>query len=856
MNLSPHTVIVLAVLLPMLTAALAPWIQRFVGGTAGWALAIAPIAGFVGLWGLIDPVSHGEPVNVVFGWAPSWGIDLAFRVDGLSLTFSMTIAAIGALILIYTGSYLKGHAHQGRFFTFMLLFMGAMQGLVLADNVVGLYMFWELTSVTSFLLIGFDHSRQAARRAATQALVVTGMGGLALLGGGLIMHQLSGTWTLSEMPSFVGEGLYPLIVLLVLLAAFTKSAQVPFHFWLPNAMEAPTPVSAYLHSAAMVQGGVYLTMRLSPQLGGADIWNGTLMVFGGITLLWGAIAALRQTDMKQMLAQTTLASLGLLILLVGIGTEYAIMGAMLYFLAHAAYKAGLFLVVGAIDHETGTREITAVGGLRDKLTVTFIGAIMAGAGMLGLPPVLAFFAKEEMYIAGLSGDPGSLVALVVLVIGNALMGAIGLALIIRPFMGALLSTPKSPHEAPVAMLAGPILLGALALVAGLLPGEVGHLFVAPGASAITAHEVESHLSWGNVDVFSLAFLLSLLTWVLAGLTYWRLDATRSLLRRLDSQIGYSFDQAFDAVYFGLVNLAAAVTRTLHHGRLEVYLTVVFFMLALVVIGPLWLLGGIPRLPAFPDLRFYEWGVIAMAAIGLVTVVVAQTRLFAILALGVQGLAVAALYLLFGAPDLSFTQFMVEILSVVILALVMTRLQLESADPRPLEDFIRDGAIALMCGLSLTMLLFTVLDGTLDPRLGDFFNLYSVHEAHGHNIVNVILVDFRGLDTLGEICVVMTAGIAILALIRGARKVVVPGDPEPRGPKLFTDPGDVRDDMNVAAETADETNPVSAADAAVKPKPRQPSRSKAAATKASTAKAASEGDKPGPKPRRSRKAATT
>jgi multicomponent Na+:H+ antiporter subunit A len=328
-------------------------------------------------------------------------------------------------------------------------------------------------------------------------------------------------------------------------------------------------------------------------------------------------------------------------------------------------------------------------------------------------------------------------------------------------------------------------LGALGILLGFAPAVVGELAVAPATSAILGNEVETHLKLG-VDLLGVPFWLSVATWVLAVGIYLRFDMGRALLRRLGETVGWTFDKGFDSVYFGIVRLAGALTRLMHHGRLELYLFVVFALLALAAIGPLWLMGGLSLWPQRVDLAFYEWGVVMLAVAGVATVVAARSRLFAILALGVQGLAVAMLFLLVGAPDLGFTQFMVEILSVVILALVMTRLDLDATDPRPFEDWLRDGAVALLCGLSVTGLLWAVLDHPLDLGLSTFFNAHAAPVAHGRNVVNVILVDFRGLDTLGEIAVVMTAGISILALIRGAKRrksaageVEAPPAPGPR-----------------------------------------------------------------------------
>ena len=783
--------IALAAIGPFGAAALAPLVHRVTRPFSGWVLALVPAAIFLLLWSLIEPVATGGSVRAVIGWVPAHNLNLSFFVDGLSLTFALTISGIGTLIVLYSGAYLKGHPHLGRFMAFLLAFMGSMLGLVLADNMLALFMFWELTAVTSFLLIGFDHTRQAARRGAIQALVVTNIGGMALLVGVIIAQQLSGVWELSALrelgEAVRGHGLYGLVLALFLLAAFTKSAQFPFHFWLPNAMEAPTPVSAFLHSATMVQAGVYLLARMSPTLGGTQAWAITLICFGGVTLIWGGLGAMKQTDLKQMLAQTTIASLGLLVLLIGLGTPAAISAMVIYFVAHALYKAALFMSVGAIDHEAGTRDITALSGLADRMPLTFIAAALAGAAMIGLPPTLGFFAKEEMYLDLVGPQWQQIVVLAALVVGNAILAGIAALIVVKPFLGAAMPTPKVGHEAPVAMLTGPLVLGAAAIVAALLTDWFGRVVLAPTATAVLGAPVESHLTWVT-DFGSPALWLSVATWGLGILVYRQIAAIRTLLRRFEAALGWTADTVFDATMFGLIRFAAAVTRLLHHGRLELYLVTVFVMLALALMVPLWAMGGIDvLLPtaelgnwsaklAWPELQPYEWGVVALALAGLGAILAAPNRLVAILALGVQGTAVALIFLLFGAPDLAFTQFMVEILSVVILALVMTRLRLDERDHRQFEDLARDGVLALVCGAGVSLLLMVVLSGTLDTRLSDFFAATSVPIAHGANIVNVILVDYRGFDTLGEISVVMAAGIAIMVLLRSRSRTASPIPP--------------------------------------------------------------------------------
>ena len=765
----------LAAIAPFAAAAIAPFVHRLTQPFAGWILALVPACIFVFLLQLLPQIAGGHTVTGQIDWVPSYGLNLSFFVDGLSLTFALTISGIGAAIVLYTGAYLKGHEHLGRFFAFLLAFMGSMLGLVLADNMLALFLFWELTAITSFLLIGFDHTRMAARRGAIQALVITNMGGMALLVGVVLLQQIAGVWELSAVRGLGevarGHGLYGLVLALFVGAAFTKSAQFPFHFWLPNAMEAPTPVSAFLHSATMVQAGVYLLARMTPVLGETALWSGLLMSFGAVTLLWGALGALRQTDLKQMLAQTTIASLGLLVLLIGVGSEAAIVAMVIYFVAHALYKAALFMVVGAIDHATGTRELPALSGLADKMPVSFIAAALAALSMIGLPPALGFFAKEELYLGVFGGQWQQIVLLAVLLVGNALLAAVAGLICIKPFLGPQVGLPKPAHEAPIAMLVGPVVMGVLGVVLALLVDGFAQQILTPAASAISGQAVVSHLSW-HLDLTSPIIWLSVATWALAYVAYRGAVKIRVTLARLERALGWTADTVFDATMFGLIRFAGAVTRVLHNGRLELYLVVVFAALALALFVPLLAMGGLDPLWSsfrWPELRIYEWGVMALAVVGLLAILIADNRLTMILAVGVQGTALALLFLLFAAPDLAFTQFMVEVLSVVILGLVMTRLNLDERDKRPFEDWARDGALAIACGTGIALLLMVVVSGTLDTRLSDFFTATSVPLAHGHNIVNVILVDYRGFDTLGEISVVMTAGIAIMVLLAGRRK---------------------------------------------------------------------------------------
>ncbi|MEX0859362.1 MAG: hydrogen gas-evolving membrane-bound hydrogenase subunit E, partial [Cucumibacter sp.] len=518
----------------------------------------------------------------------------------------------------------------------------------------------------------------------------------------------------------------------------------------------------YLHSATMVKAGVYLLLRMNPVLGDTVQWQTILPAFGGLTLLTGAILALRQTDMKQMLAYTTVGTLGMLVMLIGVGSEAAIAAAILVLVAHAFYKGALFLIAGTIDRETGTYDITQVSGLFARMPVSGIAAILAAISMAGIPVSLGYFAKEEVY--SLLADPGwrEVPVVIVALVGNALMLVVGLAIAMKVFFGAQTQTPKAPHEGPLSMISGSLILGVASFGAGFVIHDFGRLFVVPSVTAVRDLLAGNHLETWHFAPLLLA--LSVVTWALGALAFWFLDDIRTQLRRLAGIWSWGPDHGFDQAMFGLIRSAGWITRMLHHGRLEIYFVLIFVALALVTLGPL-LAQGLPPMPGIPYLTFYEWGIMVIALMGLFAVVVGRTRLVAIVSLGVQGFAVAVIFILFGAPDLGFTQFMVETLTVVILTLVMTRLRLEHRDTRIFEDVVRDGALAIIAGAGVTVLLFAVLRNPLDTRLSEFFTETSVALAHGHNIVNVILVDYRALDTLGEITVVMTAGIAILALIR-------------------------------------------------------------------------------------------
>lgn len=754
--------------LPFVMALCAPVAIGRLGHRAAWLLALAPALAFLHFLSFLPEIAAGEVVTGGYVWVPSFNLSFSWFIDGLSLTFALLITGIGTLIVLYAGGYMKGHPQQGRFLAFLLLFMGAMLGVVVSDSLMMLFVYWELTSITSFLLIGFDHKREASRRAALQALVVTGGGGLALLAGLIFIWNISGTTQLSLLVHgndvLRQSPFYFATLLLVLGGAFTKSAQFPFHFWLPNAMEAPTPVSAYLHSATMVKAGVYLLMRLNPVLGDTAAWEILLPFFGGLTMLTGAFLAIRQTDLKLMLAYTTVSSLGLLVMLTGIGTEHAIEAAVLYLVAHSLFKGALFMVAGIIDHEAGTRDVTKLGGLRKAMPITFIAAMAAALSMAGLPPFLGFLAKEEIYYALAHANPRAILFTGIAIIGNALMLAIAFAVALKPFIGKPRKTPKQAHEGPVLLWLGPTVLAVVGLLAALFSGAFHALVSTPMATAIAG--APRPVTMSLIPHIGVPLGLSLLTVALGVVVYTNLARARGLMDRALISAGPGPDRAFDAVISGLVKLSFYVTRIIQPGRLEFYVTVTFAIIALVLLVPLFAYGELPAMPSWPtDMLLHEFTFIVIAIIGLIAVLTAASRLTAIVALGIQGFAVAVLFLLFGAPDLAFTQFMVETLSVVILTLVMTRLRLSPSDHRHRGQKLLDGTIALACGTGFALMLLKATERPFNTGLTEFFSAYSKIIAHGNNVVNVIIVDFRGTDTLGEIAVVMITALAVLALIR-------------------------------------------------------------------------------------------
>ncbi len=480
------------ILIGFLSAILAPFIHKYLPKISGVILSLVPISIFVYLFRMLPVIAQGEVIHLNYKWFSALNINLNFFVDGISLTFALLISGVGAIIVFYSSGYLHGHRKLGRFYGYLLFFMTSMLGVVLSDNILSLFIFWELTCISSYLLIGFNHEQERSRYAALQALLVTGGGGLALMAGLILLSYITGTYTLSEMLDMnsvvTGHYLYVPVLILILLGAFTKSAQFPFHFWLPNAMEAPTPVSAYLHSVTMVKAGVFLLARLNPILSGPEIWQTTLLTFGGITMLMGAAMAIGQNDLKKILAYTTVSALGIMVFLIGLGGKYAITGAVTFLVVHALYKGGLFLVAGAIDHETGTRDIRKLSGLAKYLPLITVGAVLAALSYSGIPPFFGFIAKELIYEATAHAPFIASILTGAAILTNMFLVATAIMVGIIPFFGKYTETPKHPHHSPFSLWIGPVLLGVLGLIFGVFPYIPSQYLIAPSVLLVFAAE--------------------------------------------------------------------------------------------------------------------------------------------------------------------------------------------------------------------------------------------------------------------------------------------------------------------------------------------------------------------------------
>ena len=760
----------LLVLIPFLGAVLPPLMIR--GGRDACALTtfLVTLTSLVLLLAHAPSVFRGEVPSYALPWIPGLGLSFSFFLDGLGLLFAALILGIGLLIIVYARFYLSRSDPMGRFYSYLLLFQGAMLGIVLADNILLLLVFWELTSLSSFLLIGYWRHLPEGRQGARMALVVTGGGGLAMIAGMLLLGEVAGSFELSDIlragDAIRASDLYLPALLLILLGAFTKSAQFPFHFWLPHAMAAPTPVSAYLHSATMVKAGIFLLARLWPALSGTEAWFLIVTMTGLATMVIAAWIALFKDDLKALLAFSTVSHLGLVTMLLGIGTPLAAVAGIFHIVNHATFKCALFMTAGIVDHETHTRDVRRLGGLIGLMPITGTAAVIAAASMAGLPPLNGFLSKEMMLEAAShtvwGGRPWLVPALATL--GALFSVAYSARYACHVFLGRRRHDyPHHPHDPPAGMWLPVAILVALVIAIGLFPGIVAGPIVALAAGATVGGPLpEYHLAlWHGLGLPLLLGALAIVGGLLLLAAFAPMRAAHDAVPRPEAK----------RIYEGLVEHAAAlsarVSGGLHDGSLQRYVAVI--TMAIVAVGFVGYFTG-PRAPGDRPLlatdvqSWVAWLLLVSAAASLF--VLHRQRLLALVLTSVIGLVVSMAFLYLSAPDLALTQISVEVVTTILLLLALNFLPKETPPETSRPRLVRDAALALAAGLGVAWIVWSVTTRDFET-ISAYHVAESLPQGGGANVVNVILVDFRGYDTFGEIIVLGIAGLIVFALLDGA-----------------------------------------------------------------------------------------
>ncbi|MBU1370637.1 MAG: DUF4040 domain-containing protein [Bacteroidetes bacterium] len=755
-----------AILLLFLLAAVAPFINASFPRISGWILSLPPIGIFLWLLSLVQGVSQGEIHAFAIEWLPALGINLMFRLDGLSLLFALLVTGIGGLIMIYAGYYMRSYQKTNRFFGYLVFFMASMLGLVAANDWISLFMFWELTSLSSFLLIGFKHEKEAARKAALQALLITGLGGLALLAGLILMslpyQSFAFDAVFSNPDLFTQSPLFIPATVLLLIGAFTKSAIFPFHFWLPGAMQAPSPVSAYLHSATMVKAGIYLIARLHPVMEDQAFWTYSLSLFGAFTMFVGAWFAVSQQDIKKILAYTTVSALGTLVLLIGTSTAYSVTAALVFLLVHAFYKATLFMMAGNIEKKTSTRDIRLLGGLSHFMPIAALISMLALLSMSGIPPMLGFIGKELMYEAKLNAPKAGNFILLMGFLANAFTVFVSARIAFDVFYGKCKWPGQLPKEPALSLSTGPAVLVIISLLFGVFPNSAAVL-LEPALKSILPAQTLIHLKlWHG---FNEILLLSALTVLLGAVLFAFRTKVIAMVGLLNGK--YFNLKLSERFFLGIdlfIRLTKKKTTFIQHGYHRFYLMTILITASVLLFLSIFKLS----FPLAEQLELNSWTIILLAAavlimVGAIATVVAQSRLVALVSTGISGIGITVIFVLFSGVDCAITMIMVETLTIVIGAMVVYHLPKYLSFSNKFARW-RDMSIALLFGVVMGTLAFLSANKKPMEKVSDYYLENSLSKGYGENVVNVILVDFRALDTLGEIIVLGLAAIGIVALL--------------------------------------------------------------------------------------------
>jgi multicomponent Na+:H+ antiporter subunit A len=759
--------------LSIVGSCLLPLVARVMGRGAGLVVALLPLGLFAAFVRMAPVVERGWVQAETHRWAPAVGLDMALRLDGFSFLFCLLITGIGALVIVYAGGYLtlKSRPQRTRFFMLILLFMSAMLGTVLADNLLLLAIFWEATSILSFLLIGFDSRSARARRAAVMALQVTAGGGLALLAAVAMIGHVLGSYSLSGAvergAELIASPWGPAIVIAVMIAGFTKSAQFPFHFWLPNAMQAPTPASAFLHSATMVKLGIYLLARFEPVIAGTGWGRNVMIAVACATMTVAAVQALRAESFKAALAFSTITSLGILTLLVGLDGPTATVAMIGYLVAHALYKAALFFCAGSVLHATGVGSLRALGGLARRMPMTAIACTGASLSMAGIPPFFGFITKEFLFQAQIESSWES-VPIAIAVLANAVMVGVAAVVTLKPFFLRPSSPVTLEHRESFSLGAPPLLLALAGLTISLDPDWITRVAIGPAVAAVYRRPIEVDVAvWHGVTPMLMLSGLVVLVGV-AIAVFWR--RIHLYLRAHDHFERFGLERQWERSIRLLLRLSAGLVNWTEHRDLRMVLGTAIAAIVAIVAWAVVTTGAPLRLPQDDAAVRLADTLVALAGVaGAVVAARARNLLIAMLAVGLTGFAVAITFMDNGAPDLAITQFTVEALIVVLLTAVLVLLPL--AAPRTRSGRQR-GVDWLLAGSLALLLLVGLVDVTAITHgavPSDFFGRMSYVAGRGHNVVNVILVDFRGFDTLGETTVIAAAALLAASLL-GRRTV--------------------------------------------------------------------------------------
>lgn len=766
---------------PFIIAIILAFVGKRLGANIGYFILPIPILSFVYFLTQIGPVMQGEGASFFLPWLAAFNINVSLSLDGLSLLFALIISGVGVVVFWYSIGYLHSHERLVNFYCFLLIFMAAMLGVVCSKNLMVLYLFWEATSFSSFLLIGFWYEQTRPCYGAAKSLYITVFGGLAMLAAFILMGIIAGSFEMTDIIANSGlikaSSIYPVLVILILLGAFTKSAQVPFHIWLPDAMEAPTPISCYLHSATMVKAGIFLIALLTPVLGGTPIWFITISGVGILSLLWGAYRAMKQYDLKAILANSTISQLGLVIALIGYGSEASIAAAFFHLINHAAFKGSLFLVTGMVDHTTGSRDIRKLRGLAKIMPITAVFAGFGAMAMAGLPPFNGFLSKEMFFESSLQVVNGNLSMLgpvawlfpVIAVIGSIFTFVYCFVILFKVFILGDLpkGLPSQPHEPAKSMLIPTGVLASLTLIIAIFPNKFAQAILEPAVNAVIGGDFHMHIAFWHG--FNLPLLLTGVVIVLGLLIFRYFDKWRDGLMRLPKIV--SANDIYDWLIpkGGLSRGGEMLINTHMTGRLRNYVAYTSIFFVLLVMGTMIFKGAF--VISFDDLAplsVFEalWGLAIVAA--CIALCVSEQPIPSIFALGIVGYSVAFFFVVFRAPDLALTQLLVESISLVLFFLAFRYLPYQSCSCAvkrlSRSHQIRNLIVSLAVGITVTLVVMVGHSNKLSQPISDYYIENAKLLAGGNNIVNVILVDFRGLDTLGEISVIALAGIGVYILI--------------------------------------------------------------------------------------------